>query len=60
MVDYSIALVRAYSSALIQYFIPLELDHVDNATTTTIFKTKVDLIAGVQRVLLYQHVQQFV
>ena len=56
-------LTRAYSSALIYYLVPLELDHVDHATTTTFAKTKVakvDLNTDQQRIWPYQHVQQSV
>ena len=41
MVNHSTTLTRAYSSSLICYLVPLELDHVDHATTTTFAKTKV-------------------
>ena len=63
MVDHSTAFIRAYSSALMQYTVALEMDHVDHTTTTTVVKigvTKVDLTAGMQRILLYQHIKQFV
>ena len=63
MIDHFTSLTRAYSSALIYYLVPLELDHVDHATTTTFVKikvAKVDLTIGKQRIWLYQHVQQFI
>ena len=53
MVDYSTTLTRAYSSALIYYLVPLELDHVDHAITATFAKTKVfkvELTTGKQRI----------
>ena len=53
MVDHSMTLASAYSSALIYYLVPLELDHVDHATTTTFAKTKVakvDLNIDEQRI----------
>ena len=46
-------LARGYSSALIYYLVPLELDHVDHAITTTFAKTKVakvDLNVNEQRI----------
>ena len=52
MVDHSTTLTGAYSSALIYFLIPLELDHVDHATTTFFAKTKVakvDPATGVQK-----------
>ena len=63
MVNYSTTFTRAYSSALIYYLVLLELDNEEHATTTTFAKTKVakvDLTIGVQKILLYQHVQQFI
>ena len=63
MVNHSTTLTRAYFSALIHYLVPLELDHVDHATTTTFAKTKVakvDSNVGEQRIWPYQHVQQSV
>ena len=63
MVDHSTTLTRAYFSALIHYLVPLELDHMDYATTTTFAKikvAKVDLTTGKQRIWPYQHVQQSV
>ena len=62
VVDHSTNLTGAYSSALIYYLVPLELDHVDHTTTTIFAKTKVakvDLTTSMQRILQYQHVQQF-
>ena len=53
MVNHSTTLTRAYFSALIQYLVPLELDHVDHATTTTFIRIKVAkeaLNAGEQRI----------
>ena len=53
MVDHSTTLTRAYFTALIHYLVPLELDHVDHATTTTFAKTKiakVDSNVGKQRI----------
>ena len=55
-------LVRAYSGALTHYLVPLELENLYHTTATTVVKvkvTKVDLTTGVQRILLYQHIQQF-
>ena len=63
MVDHSTTLIRDYSGALIYYLVLLELDHVPHTTSTIFDKAKVakvDLTASVQRVQLYQHVQQFV
>ena len=63
MVDHSTILVRSYSSGLIHYLFPLELDHVDHANTTTFVKikvAKVDFTASVQRIWPYQHIQQFI
>ena len=53
MVNHSTTLTRAYSSILTYYLVPLELDHVDHATTTTFVKikvTKVNLTASEQRI----------
>ena len=61
MVKHSTTLTRAYSNALIYYLVPLELDHVDHATTTTFVKievAKVELTASKQRTCPYQHAQQ--
>ena len=63
MVNHSTTLTRAYFNDLIQYLAPLELYHVDHATTTTFAKNKVakvDLNIGEQRKWSYQHVQQSV
>ena len=53
MVDHSTTLVKAYSSALIYYLVPLELE-LGNHTTTIIFTkikaAKMDLTAGEQRI----------
>ena len=62
VVDYSTTLIRVYSGALTHSLVPLELNYVDHTTTTTfvIIKiAKVDL-THMQRVLPYQHVEQFI
>ena len=41
VVKHSTTLTRSYSSALIKNLVPLELDHVDHATTNLFAKTKV-------------------
>ena len=59
MVDHSTTFLSAYSSALIYYLDPLELDHMDHTTTTAIVKikvAKVDLTASMQRIWPYQHI----
>ena len=56
MFDYSTTLTWAYSSALICYLVPLELAHVNHATTITFAKikvAKVDLTAGEQGIWPY-------
>ena len=63
VVDYSNTLARAYSSALIHYLVPLDLDHVDHGTTTTFVRTKVakvDLTTDEQGIWPYQHIHQSV
>ena len=63
MVDHSTTLVRAYSGVLTYYLVPVEMDHVNHTTTTTIVKTKftkVDQTTGMQRILPYQYIWQFV
>ena len=53
VLNHSTTLTRAFSSALIFYLVPLELDHMDHTTTTTFVKTKVakvDITAGVQKI----------
>ena len=63
MVDYSTTLIRAYSSDLIDYLVPLELDHMDHTTTTTFINVKfpfVDLTTGVQKILPYQYAWQII
>ena len=52
MVDHSITLTKAYSSALIYYVALLELKHVYHGTATTFAKikvVKVDLTISVQK-----------
>ena len=53
MVDHSTTFTRAYSSASINYLVPLELDYVNHGTATTFVRikiAKVDLTTGKQRI----------
>ena len=63
MVNHSTTFTRAYSSYLIYYLVPLELDHMDHTTITSFAKTKVakvDLTNGMPRIRPFQHIQKFI